>query len=248
MGIFNKMLGKSEGLDLSGIKVRDMRDVEIEKRVDLVKKTISLQKNPVPDKARVALVLDYSGSMRRLYNNGTVQSVIEKILPLAIQFDDDGELDVWLFENNFKRIKSINLNNFNNYIKNERILERYGMGGTEYAPVMRDVVKKYTKEEKSELPNYVLFITDGDNFDKPETDQIMKDASHEPIFWQFLGLGNSEFKYLEKLDTMSGRKIDNANFFSVNDINSLSDEKLYEKILFEYPTWCQEAKNTGVIG
>nr|WP_312985436.1 VWA domain-containing protein [Clostridioides sp.] len=247
MGIFNKILGKSEGLDLSNVKVTDIRDAEIEKRVDLVKKTISLQKKPVPDKARVALVLDYSGSMRGLYKNGTVQSVIERILPLALQFDDDGELDVWLFEDSFKRIKSINLNNYNNYIENERILERYEMGGTEYAPVMRDVVKKYTKEEKSDLPDYVLFITDGDNFDKSETDQIMRDASHKPIFWQFLGLGNSEFKYLEKLDTMSGRKVDNANFFSVNDINSLSDEKLYEKILTEYPTWCQEAKAASVL-
>lgn len=247
MGIFNKMLGKSEGLDLSGIKVRDMRNVEIEKRVDLVKKTISLQKEPVPDRARIALVLDYSGSMRRLYNNGTVQSVIERVLPLALQFDDDGELDVWLFENSFKRIKSININNYNNYIENEKILKKYNMGGTQYAPVMNDVLSKYTKEEESELPSYVLFITDGDNFDKCETDQIIREASYKPIFWQFLGLGNIDFNYLEELDNMTGRKVDNANFFSVNDMSGISDEKLYEKILNEYPTWCQEAKTNNIL-
>lgn len=39
--------------------------------------------------SRVALVLDFSGSMRNLYKNGTVQSVIERIMPIAMQFDDN---------------------------------------------------------------------------------------------------------------------------------------------------------------
>ena len=43
-------------------------------------------------RSRVALVLDYSGSMERLYKNGTVQSVIERIMPIASQFDDNAEL------------------------------------------------------------------------------------------------------------------------------------------------------------
>ena len=41
--------------------------------------------------SRVALVLDFSGSMRNLYKNGTVQSVIERIMPIAMQFDDNGD-------------------------------------------------------------------------------------------------------------------------------------------------------------
>ena len=39
--------------------------------------TLCLQKPILADtKARVSLVLDYSGSMRTMYNNGTVQAII----------------------------------------------------------------------------------------------------------------------------------------------------------------------------
>lgn len=255
MGILDviKSLNKKESnnvnLNVSKIesKNKEQLDSEIEKRVDLVKKTISLQKKPIPKRAKVALVLDYSVSMKTLYTNGTVQSIIERILPLAIQFDDDGELDLWLFEGSYKRIGSINLNNYSNYIENEKILDKYNMGGTSYSPVMHDVIKKYTVEDPCNLPSYVLFITDGDNFDREDTDKVMKDSSKYPIFWQFLGIGKTEFKYLEKLDTMKGRKVDNANFFSVNNINNISDEKLYENILSEYPTWCSDAQSLGII-
>ncbi|TGV31079.1 VWA domain-containing protein, partial [Mesorhizobium sp. M00.F.Ca.ET.186.01.1.1] len=43
-------------------------------------------------KARVALVLDITGSMRPYYKNGTVQKVVERILAVASQFDDDQTL------------------------------------------------------------------------------------------------------------------------------------------------------------
>lgn len=39
--------------------------------------------------SRVAVVLDYSGSMNQLYKDGTVQAVLERLFPLALQFDDN---------------------------------------------------------------------------------------------------------------------------------------------------------------
>lgn len=36
---------------------------------------------------------------------------------------------------------------------------------------------------------------------------------------------------------MEGRYIDNANFFSINDINTMSDDEIYAKLLEEFPTW-----------
>lgn len=44
-------------------------------------------------KSRVALALDFSGSMSSLFEDGTVQSIIERLIPLALNFDDNGELD-----------------------------------------------------------------------------------------------------------------------------------------------------------
>lgn len=209
---------------------------------------ICLQKKELTNlTARVAVVLDYSISMATLYKNGTVQAVLERLLPLALKFDDNGELEIWIFEDRFNRLDDININNYYNYIKNENILRKYRMGGTNYAPVMKDVLKKYTVEDKSDTPTLVLFLTDGDNFDKREATNVIKKASKYPIFWQFIGLGNSNYSFLERLDEMDGRFIDNANFFAINNINKISDDELYKKLLNEYPSWINEAKQKGIL-
>ena len=57
-----------------------------------------------------------------------------------------------------------------------------------------------------------------------------------------MGIGDSNFDVLRKLDTMEGRYIDNANFFHFEDIETVSDEQLYENLLDEFPSWLQEAK------
>ena len=75
----------------------------------------------------------------------------------------------------------------------------------------------------------------------------MIEASRYPIFWQFVGIGNSRFSYLEELDEMQGRFIDNANFFSVNDLDIISDDELYKRLLSEYPDWITKAKQVGLF-
>lgn len=197
--------------------------------------------------ARVCMVMDFSGSMDWLYCNGKVQEVIERLLPVAMQFDDNGVMEAWIFSNDCWRIKDISLSNYYNYIKNERLEEKYHMGGTSYAPVIQDVCRKYIDEEPADIPTLVLFITDGDNSDKDATTRIITKASHYPIFWQFVGIGSSQFRYLETLDEMEGRFIDNANFFSVNDLTNMNDTDLYNKLLGEYPDWIVKARNKGLL-
>ena len=72
------------------------------RKVNLAKEEVHkvcLTKSPLSGlTSRVGLVLDYSGSMSELYRNGTVQAVIEKILPVAMEFDDNGTMEVWIFE------------------------------------------------------------------------------------------------------------------------------------------------------
>lgn len=195
--------------------------------------------------SRVALVLDFSGSMRNLYRDGTVQSVIERIMPIAMQFDDNQELDLWIFESGFKRLGGVTKENF--YGLAEQILNRYRMGCTEYAPVMEDIYKKYVKEEPAQIANYVIFITDGDNSDHGATNKIITEISKYPIFFQFIGIGDEQFKYLQKLDDMSGRYVDNADFFPVRNINNMSDNELYSKLFDEYPNWLSDPKVQQMI-
>lgn len=186
--------------------------------------------------SRVGVVLDYSGSMSRLYKNGTVQAVLERLFPLALQFDDNGEMEFWIFDDGFHRLESINLNNYYGYI-NDKVLGKYHMGCTDYAPVLKDVQRKYIKEEPANLPNYIIFITDGNNSDRAATNQIITEMSKNPIFIQFIGIGDDEFQYLERLDEMNGRYVDNANFFALPDIINIQDNELYSLLLKEYPHW-----------
>ncbi|KJS86179.1 VWA domain-containing protein [Desulfosporosinus sp. BICA1-9] len=55
------------------------------------------------------------------------------------------------------------------------------------------------------------------------------------LFWQFVGIGRENYGILEKLDTMESRVVDNANFFAIDDIDRISDEQLYERLLNEFP-------------
>lgn len=198
-------------------------------------------------KARVAVVMDYSGSMSRLYNNGTVQAVLERLLPIAMQFDDNGEMELWLFENSYRRMPNITIDNYYGYVEREILSKGLHMGGTNYAPVMEDVYKKYIKEDPAQLPNYVIFITDGNNFDKTDTKEILTESSHAPIFWQYVGIGNESFDFLKRLDDLRGRYVDNANFFALNDFQTISDRDLYEKLLNEYPDWLALSKVQDMI-
>lgn len=195
--------------------------------------------------ARVALVLDFSGSMRSLYTNGTVQAIIERIMPIAMQFDDNQELDLWIFESGFTRLGGVTKENF--YGLASRILNDYRMGGTNYAKVMKDVSQKYIIDETANIPNYVIFITDGDNSDHADTKETIIKLSRQAIFWQFIGIGNERFSFLEKLDDMSGRYVDNVDFFSVRNINEMSDNELYSKLFNEYPEWLADPKVQEMI-
>ena len=53
---------------------------------------------------------------------------------------------------------------------------------------------------------------------------------------------------LPKLDDMTGRIVDNCNFFALDRITSISDERLYELLLEEFPSWLNEAKSKRIIG
>jgi hypothetical protein len=218
--------------------------------ISLMKKTagVILEKKKLTNVvARVGLILDISGSMRSLYKNGTVQKVVERILAVASQFDDDGTLDVWVYDNEFSRLKSVSERDFVNYVE-DYILSNdliHKFGRNDEPPVMEDVINKYIVEQPAKEPTFIVFINDGGC--KRTIKKPIVSSSNKPIFWQFVGIGDSNFEVLEKLDTMEGRFIDNANFFHIKDIEKISDEELYNKLLNEFPEWLVEAKTKGIL-
>lgn len=228
----------------------DLNKVEQRKEsiIDLKKKA-GIGKN---SKAQVVSVVDYSASMSGLYNNGTVQDTVERILPLGLAFDDDERVDSYLFHDKYKELPAITLNNLDGYVQTE--IKRHSMGSTSYAPVLNAIKDKFKPSsflgmgsKTMEYPVYIIFIVDGGNDDRDATEKVIREMSEMGFFIQFVGIGNASFSFLEKLDDLPGRKLDNANFFKVSDIRSMSDDSLYQGLMKEYPQWLLQAKDAKLV-
>ncbi len=197
--------------------------------------------------ARVALVMDISGSMSESYRKGIVQDIVNKILPLAIQFDDDGELDFWYFGSKCRRMPSVNGQNYKTAVpkKWDELMASLGYGNNEPL-VMREVVEEY---RNSRLPAYVIFISDGGIRSSNEFDivSIISESAKYPIFWQFVGVNGSSYGIFRKLDDLTGRVVDNADFFALDDYKKVKEKELYSRLLNEFPGWLKEASAKGVI-
>lgn len=197
--------------------------------------------------ARVGIVLDITGSMRSLYARGVVQEVVERILAVASKFDDNGSLDVWVYDTEFSRLPPVTEQELGSYvfthITNNDSIHKFGRNNE--PPVMQDVIEKYTKEEPDTTPVFIIFINDG-GVVKP-TRKVIMAASSLPIFWQFVGIGDSDFEVLKQLDTMSGRLVDNASFIHLDRIEDVSDEELYDQLLNEFPQWLKAAKAKRIL-
>lgn len=231
--------------------------VDLEKKVALkapqlvsLAKTaaISLEKNRLAAaRAEVVLVLDASGSMTRRYNNGTVQAVVDRIMTLAVHFDDDGALDVWAYAWEPGRLTPVSLDSVDGYIAREGGgWKNWPLGprGNNEPAVIRPLIDTYGGRP---LPTYIVFISDGGVGESRKIEKLLREAAELPIFWQFVGIGGRNYGIFEKLDAMTGRKVDNANFFALDDLKDISDAELYDRLLGEFPLWLEEARNVGVL-
>ena len=221
------------------------------KLVNLAKKaTISLEKRQLQQlTAKVALVLDASGSMNRQYKQGRVQEVVNRLLPLAVSFDDDQALDCWAFARDPQYLGEIGLSNYEGFIDNAHGgWRKWALGPriNNEAEVMKAVTEFYQKDGL-DVPVYILFISDGGVSDNRGITRVMTEAAKLPMFWQFVGLGGRGYGILKKLDDMTGRVIDNCDFFELDDLNDISEEALYENMLEEFPSWLKEAREIGLI-
>lgn len=248
MGLLDKLFGKKENSTVVAQSTTVTNSTSSTGVIDMSKSAESLNKVLIDmsktskvdmskHTARVALAMDYSGSMSNLFKNGDVQDVVTRLLPIALKFDDNGELESWLFSNGKERLKPITLNNYRDYVKKVMLNANMSMGGTNYAPVLYDMVKHYKDIKPSTIPAFIIFITDGDNWDTNETNQIVRKLSNYNIFVQFVGIGDESFSYLKSLDNLSGRKHDNTGFTKVKDMNRMTDEELYTELLRQYKDW-----------
>lgn len=245
-------VANTSSIDLKKKIVLDKIEKAAPHLINLAKKSLlSLEKNKLLNvKARVALILDYSGSMNKQYKNGDVQSVLDRIMPLAVNFDDDGSFECWAFAEKPLRLSDVSLKNLNQYIETESGGHKYWKAGARFnnePAVLETVLEYFTQESCSDLPVYVVFISDGGVSETKKIKHILKHASKQPIFWQFVGIGGQHYGVLEQLDTMDGREVDNCNFFEMDNIQNMPEAQLYDLLLQEFPLWLKDAKAKNIV-
>lgn len=210
-------------------------------------------------RASVALCLDISGSMQGLYRRGSIDTLVHRLLGLGVQWNSD--VDVFLFGKGAYYAGQVTADNYRTFISEQQ--KRYPLeSGTAYGKVMALVREHYhSKPDFGPIPVYVLFATDGDTSDRSESEQQIRDAAQESIFWQFMAIGtppeekkgffsrllSPDFKFLAYLDTMPNRFVDNANFFLVRDPAEPSVDQLMEYMMVEYPIWLKVAGAKGLL-
>jgi hypothetical protein len=205
---------------------------------------ISLDKNGLGgQRAAVQLVLDHSGSMAPFYSNGSVQRLAEQALALSANLDDDGTVPITFFGSHAEEPTDARLDNYSGLIN--RLHPAVRWGSTNYVAAMHAAIGEYQQSLATD-PALVIFQTDGEPDDRGAAERTLKAASSLPIFWAFVGFGG-RVSFLERLDNLRGRVVDNAAFFHAVDPHAVSDAALYDAIVGEFAGWLTAARGVGIL-
>lgn len=201
---------------------------------------------------RVGAVMDVSGSAQGFYTSGIMQETLDRLMGVALKFDDNGELDVWAFSNSFKRCSTASAADAGSFINNKFLKEARSClwNGTSYAPVLKDAVDYYFKPVSGGLfgfggkksytndpPAMVLFITDGSNDDRAAAAKVLKEAEGKPVYFMMVGIGPEHyFGFIKEQADL----LPNVGFVNLNDL-SITDDDLYEQLVSgEFATWVKQ--------
>lgn len=209
-----------------------------------------LSKAPI---MRVCAAFDISVSMRPYYAGrpSLVQQAFDRLMGVSLAFDDDGNLDLWQFDDSFDYIGTATINDVGTYVdKNLGI-----RGATSYAPVLNDIVGRMfggapaPAPEKKGLfgglfgskpaapaptatvdntPVLVLFQTDGVPNDMAQAKRVIEAARNRPIYFEIIGLNRNqhELRQVQKL----ADDYDNVGYVGLTDLD-LTDAQLYDALI-----------------
>lgn len=245
-----------------------MREIKfsIEKKIEGIKFKIE-KKIGRTVSAQVCLLLDKSGSFEDEYQSGLVQEVLQNIFPFALVFDPDKSLDLITFHHRSQERVAVTLQNWENYIKDQRLDRDNDWGSTYYARPIEEALKKYgflaikktggflgfnTKQtiefnqnSKDGYPVICYLVTDGENADESDTEKLIKNAqeNQQNIYFMLIGIdnnGNQDFKFLNSL----ANKYKNCGFVTIKDLRQSLNNNTFEELIFqdELINWLKEKK------
>jgi hypothetical protein len=181
--------------------------------------------------------------MQPYYANGAVQRLAEQALGLSVNLDDDGAVPLIFFGSYVEQHDDARLDNYSGLI--DRIHPRVHWGSTDYVAGMQAAITEYQQSGATD-PALVIFQTDGEPNDRRAAEKLLREASTLPIFWAFVGFGG-RVDFLEKLDGLRRRAVDNASFFHAANPHAVTDAQLYDGITAEFAGWLTAARAAGIL-
>jgi hypothetical protein len=221
--------------------------LDLEKREKVF--TLSLEKQNVSKiTVQVGFCADISGSMSNLYDNGTMQTLVERLTVVGIKFDDNGQIDTWAFNESVRELDNINEANCETFVNKK--FGRIG-GGTNYSPALEEAREHYAPQKKGlfgkvevQPPAYLMFLTDGEAGDSSETDRLLAKMESEGIYIQFVAIGTgSKFEFLQEM----ADKYSNIGYSHFEKLNKTTDEEIYDSLVNpEFVGWMKSKYPTYI--
>lgn len=177
---------------------------------------------------RVGAALDISGSMHSIIQRGDLQRTVNQLVPVGLKFDDNGEVDVFKFDNRCSHVGTLNQRNYGDYVRANRIAAD---GGTCYAPIIREALNFFFKpkgllRKTDTTPVLMQIITDGECSDAGAAERAVVESQSLPVYWQFVGVGRANFPTIKYL----ADKYPNVGDVYLRDFG-LSEEEVYAQVV-----------------
>lgn len=94
-----------------------------------------------------------------------------------------------------------------------------------------------SSKSTSGFPIFCIVITDGENSDQDKTTALLKAMQDKDIYWQFVGIGHENFRYLKKV----ANDLPNVGFFEIKDLTNVKDMELYKELVSEeFASWIKK--------
>jgi hypothetical protein len=217
--------------------------LNLEKKQELVRLCLEKRKVPTDIKLAVKMALDVSGSARPLYRSGVMSELVDRLIPVAMRFDDNQSIESYAFGSSIQKMNDVTPDDFGSYVSNKFLREAGGVlwSGTEYAIAMNQIRKDSSAKKSGFLgglfgkktvdaPSYLMFITDGeDQGSSIEAEKQIVLLGEANTYVQLIGIGRERFDFLKRM----ADKYDHVGFVTFPDLEATSDDVMYEALLCE---------------
>ena len=199
---------------------------------------------------RVGAALDISGSMSSIIARGHLQLALNQLMGAAMRFDDNGELDVFKFDDHCEYVGTCSPKDYETFVDKRGIRVR---GGTNYAPIVLEAQNFFFGSKPAVAPKKSLFgfgkstpaipanagnnipvlmmvITDGEvsRSDRDETNRLLTQAENTPIYYHFVGVGGSRANF-PSIAYLADERPNVGEVYLPNF--GMSDDEVYDQLI-----------------